>query len=302
LSTTPANVARVRRRLLGLGTLACALIALAVALGLPGGGSRASGQGVAQKDYFYTEAAMPADDVMMFGASPREAPNEAWGYGKAGQGTPNYVILRYATGAGWTRAPAIQNGSGQPLEGFAPASGVLAGAMTPDGSGVLAGTVAKSDVLLVRNPGQPFAETSAEPVAEEGEGALLRSGEELFAAKAPLVAALEEGTLAGALVVPGGEASAAAPEPAVLHWEGQAHSWTREKIELPAGRRSQRLRARRDRRELSDQRLAAGAPVVELGSGLAVPAPARRGRIARELGAGLARRRPSGGGAADGGQ
>src|SRR5580700_5817209 len=152
------RTARSRRRLFGLSALACALVAFTLASGLPGGGGtgKASGQATAAEVHFYTDDAVPANSVMMFGASPEEAPNEAWGIGRAGQaGTPNYVIVRYAAGAGWTRAPAMLNSTGQLLEGFTPAKGVLAGQMAPDGSGVLAGTIEKTDVVLVRNPDRP---------------------------------------------------------------------------------------------------------------------------------------------------
>jgi hypothetical protein len=232
--------ARSRRRLLGLSALVCALTAWTLAGGLPGGGAgKASGQATAAQEHFYTDDAVPANEVMMFGASPKEAPGETWGIGRAGQGgTPNYVIVRYVPGAGWTRGEPIRNSTGQQLEGFAPGNGALVGQMAPDGSGVLAGTVEKADVVLVRNPGKAFQETPVEPVAEAGEG-LLRTGEQLFSTRAPLVAALEEGegesARAGALVVPGNGAKAAHPEPAVLHWEGQSEHWTREPIKLPAG-------------------------------------------------------------------
>jgi hypothetical protein len=231
-----------RRRLLGVSILGCALIALTLVSGLPGGGGtvKASGQVTAAEERFYTDDAVPANEVLMFGASPLEAPDETWGIGQAGQGgTPNYVVVHYAAGAGWTRAPAMLNSAGLSLEGFTPAKGVLTGQMTAGGSGVLAGTVAKTDVVLVRDPGKPFQETAVEPVAEAGEEAILREGEQLFAGRAPLVAAVEEGegenARAGALVVPGGGAKAEHPEPAVLHWEGQAQHWTREPIKLPAG-------------------------------------------------------------------
>lgn len=217
-------------------------MAVTLAAGLPGGGGtgRASGQVTAAEEHFYTDDAVPANEVMMLGASPGEASDEAWGIGRAGQGgTPSYAIVRYAAGAGWTRYKPMQDSAGQPLEGFTPAKGVLAGQMAADGSGVLAGTVEQTDVVLVRNPGKAFQETPVEPVAEAGEEALVRTGEQLFSNRAPLVAALDEGegegARAGALVVPGDGAKAAHPEPAVLHWEGQAEHWTREPVKLPAG-------------------------------------------------------------------
>lgn len=231
---TPGILHR-RRRLLGMGVLACGLLALSLALGRPGDGTVAAAGDEAREAHFYVDGSVPATDVMMLGASPREAPGETWGVGKPGLGTQNYVILRYAAGDGWTRAPVPLDESGQPLSGFVPAKGVLSGQMTPDGAGALAGFIGKSQVMLVRNPGQPFQEAPT-AAGTGGEEAPLREGEALFSGQEPLIAAIEEGSLAGALVVPRetGESSNA-PEPAVLHWEGGARRWTREPIEIPAG-------------------------------------------------------------------
>jgi hypothetical protein len=229
--------ARRRRRLLLACVLACPLLALVLALELPGGATpTASGQTAQQPEHFFTDDSLPATEVLMFGSSPGEAPNETWGIGKAQQSPARYTIVRYATGEGWTRAPAIQDAAGQPLEGFEPAGGVLGGQMASDGAGVLAGRASeKARVLLVRNPGQAFAETANQPEPEEGEEAVLKKGEELFNGKAPLVTALEEGAFAGALAVPVENGEVASPAPAVLHWEGKAQRWTREPVELPAG-------------------------------------------------------------------
>ena len=82
----------------------------------------------------------------------------------------------------------------------------------------------------MHNPGGAFEQTS-EPVP----AALLKQGEQtlrLFAGqRAPLLAALDEGGHAGALVVPVDAESSAAVEDGVLHWDGS--KWTREKIEVP---------------------------------------------------------------------
>jgi hypothetical protein len=241
VSAKRANAAGSRRRLLGAGTFAGALVALALMLGLPrdGGVAAASGApsstGCGEEDCYQTDSALPALEVMIFGASPREAPAETWGIGKARTGTDTYVVVHYIAGSGWTQAPAILDSGGAPLSGFVPAKGVLAGQMAPDGAGTLAGFVGRSQVLLVRNPGQPFQETSVEPVPEEGEEALLHPGEALFSGTgAPLVAALEEGASAGALVVPA-RSEGTNTVPGVLHWEGQVQRWKRESIELPAG-------------------------------------------------------------------
>ncbi len=235
MSAPTARTFRRRRIVFGAGSLVSLLagLTLVVVLAAPRATAIASGTVTGGNDQYFTDDSVPASEVTMFGASPLEAPDETWGIGLAGENTQNYVIVRFVAGEGWTRAKAILDSAGEPLTGFVPAETALEGQTTPDGSGVLAGTVEKAQVLLVRNPGQAFAETSPELVPEEGEESLLREGETLFASGAPLLTAVEEGSDAGALVVPGGEVKHA--EPAVLHWEGQSRRWTREPVELPSG-------------------------------------------------------------------
>ncbi len=103
--------------------------------------------------------------------------------------------------------------------------------MTPEGDGLLAGTVGSGgtarQVLLVREPGGAFKETPAVPGGEEG----LHENERLLGVnRPPLVAALNEASgAAGALVVP---VASNGVDSGVLHWDGK--SWTRETIEIPA--------------------------------------------------------------------
>lgn len=234
---------RVRRRrlsaALALALSACA-VAVVLALGAAGGVSRAASQ--AGNPTPQTDDSVPAANVTMIGSSPREASGETWGVGvKEGGGQFPSVLVRYTSENGWTLGPEFQNGEGKPLEGFRlyrPGGGTaspLAGEMTPDGSGVLAGELpstssgpesAPRQVLLVRDPGAPFRETAKEP---EGEAAL-KPGEQLYGAgRAPLIAALEEGGgKTGALVVPTVKSGI---EGSVLHWDGT--SWKREPIEVP---------------------------------------------------------------------
>ncbi len=228
---------RPRRRLLGATALALTLVSLTLVFGLGGGGTvAASGQPSVRQDSFQTDGALPATEVLMFGASPQEAPGETWGIGKEA-GTDSDVIVRYTAGGGWTRAPVPLNNEGEPLADFVPAASVTAGSMTSGGAGVLFGFAAKTKVMLVRSPGKPFQETKLEPTPEAGKEAVLDEGEELFASKTgPLAAALEEGSSAGALVVPAGTGEgegASRKEPVVLHWEAATESWSREAIELP---------------------------------------------------------------------
>jgi hypothetical protein len=213
------------------------LVSLTLVFGLGGGGTvAASGQSSVRQDSFQTDGAVPATEVLMFGASPQEAPGETWGIGKEA-GTDSYVIVRYATGVGWTRAPAILTAAGEPLADFAPAANVTAGSMTQGGAGVLFGFAEKAKVMLIRSPGKPFQETKLEPAPEAGKEAVLDEGEELFASKTgPMAAPLEEGSSAGALVVPAGTGEgegASKKAPVVLHWEAAAERWSREPIELP---------------------------------------------------------------------
>jgi hypothetical protein len=231
--------ARSWRRLLGVVVLACALPALV--LGLAGGGSATgsaqAAPGEGPEDSYQADAAVPAVEVTMLGAS---SSGETLGIGKVAQGTQNFAIVQYAPGQGWTRAPAILGSSEQPLIDFVPASSVLAGQVAANGAAVLAGFGGeKAEVLLVRAPGRAFQETTA---PDSGGETLLQAGEELFNRHTPLVAALEEGSSAGALVVPQ-EVGEGVGEPGVLHWEGQTKQWTREAVELPSGHTAVEFRA-----------------------------------------------------------
>jgi hypothetical protein len=242
---------RADRRALAVAALAVGTVG-AVALapgGLPGAGagagSRASAQVSEGTPTPQTDASVPARQVTMIGASPSEAPDETWGIGQSnkGSGVPVSVLVRY-TDSGWSLGRSLLDASGQPLAGFEPSGGALAGRMTADGSGVLVGKVpteagesGAGKVVLVRNPGGSFQETAPLPEPEEAPEALLKPGETAFGAhRAPLIAALEEGSgNAGALVVPVSEL-ASGVEDDVLHWNGK--SWTREPIEVPAKSKS----------------------------------------------------------------
>ena len=233
----------IRRRLRRGGLLLvipAGIAAVTLVLGSgPAGSSRAATGGVTEVTP-QTDASVPARGVVMIRASPLEAPDETWGVGQVrGAAT----VVRYTSSSGWSLGPALLDATGKPLTGFAldePEFGKsvlpspLAGQMTAAGSGVLVGTVpveastAKRQVLLVRNPGGSFQETGALP--SSGETAL-QSGEELFGnERAPLIAPLDEGGHAGALVVPV-EEHAAGVEKRVLHWNG--NEWSSEAIEIP---------------------------------------------------------------------
>ncbi len=203
----------------------------------PAAAQPASGEVTAQ-----TDASVPAAGVTMIGATPEEpgAPGryETWGVGRRGEGKPALVryYLHPAPSGGeegsWTLGPELPAGF-DPLD-----ENPLEGEMTAGGAGVLAGTIEKRQVLLVRNPGGAFAATAPVPVEGEtlqkGEEPLLKTDEALYGSKrAPLIAALqEEGGVAGALLAPVDTAPGAGVEDQVLHWDGTR--WTREPIEIPA--------------------------------------------------------------------
>jgi hypothetical protein len=184
-----------------------------------------------------TDDSVPANSVMMIGASPEEigAPgaDETWGIGAEGNSQEDTVLVRYTAEQGWVRGPALP-------EGFSLGPDPLLGArMTAHGSGAILGTIDKRKVMLVRDPGGAFE--PAAPVTVEGEPGegektsppLLASGEALFTtARAPLLAALDEvdghaGALVAPVLVGKGEV-----EHQVLHWNGT--TWTSEPIDIPA--------------------------------------------------------------------
>jgi hypothetical protein len=232
--------------------------ALVLALGLLPLGSGHVSRAVAEPGFQeaepYTDAGVPAKEVVMIGATPAEpnAPGseETWGLGqlKEGGGVQPKLVRYYVHpsetegGEEGTWAP------GPPLpEGFAPDTpqgkpSPLAGQLTPDGFGVLVGTITHEketqQVLLVRNPGEaegafePTAPVPAKGEVKAGEEPLLHEGQVLFGKqRAPVIAPLAETDgSAGALLVPVYEG--AGVDEAVLHWDG--HTWTREPIKIPA--------------------------------------------------------------------
>lgn len=241
---------RRTRRPVRLAALLAGCAALALALIPLTRGPAARAAEVATQELFpSTDAAIPAEKVVMIGATPEEpgAPEgTTWGIGELA-GAPK--LVRYvppvksggvAEGGGWAPGPELPagfepdhpNGSANPLEGQ----------MTPEGYGVLAGASPHEaheseppQVLLVRRPGGSFEATAPVPregAVKPGEEALLNEHQTLFGGeRAPLIAPLKESDgSAGALLVP--VYKEAGVDEAVLHWDG--HSWTREPIEIPA--------------------------------------------------------------------
>jgi hypothetical protein len=245
---------RRRRWALGLPVLLAGALALVLIAGLPGSGGvlravGAAGQG--GEPSVQTDDSLPARNVILFGASPAEpgegsGENETWGIGEAGElGGEAWRILSYGKPGGWSLAPSPKDANGQSLQEFRPDSASpMTGEMTPTGAGVLIGTAApehqgqvRPQVVLVRGAeeeGGVFHETKPIPAAllkPEGEAA-----QELFLSgpRAPLIAALAEGSHTGVLAVPV-SSQGSATETGVLHWDGNAQEWTREAIEVPGG-------------------------------------------------------------------
>jgi len=225
------------------------------ALSGPGASARAAAQPAPAEPVPQFDDSVPARRVTMIGATPDEAgaPGEleTWGLGVprgSGSESAGAELVRYfhdaLSGEGvWSLGPALESSAEQPLSDFKLDASPLAGQMTPDGAGVLAGTLPHEGggarlVLLVRKPGGAFVETAPVPaesekgLLKEGEVPLLKEGEALFSAsRAPLIAPLDEaGGEAGALLVPVREG--AGIEGQVLHFDG--HAWTSESIEMPA--------------------------------------------------------------------
>jgi len=252
-SLTSAVPARRRPfALVLLGVFAAGLAALMlVVLSTGSGVTRAAAQATSGEPSPtpHTDASVPANHVMMIGATPEEpgAPagsGETWGIGKLGKET---TLVRYTSEAGWTLGPRLQGSGGEPLSGFTLEKSTLAGQMTRHGAGVLAGTLAGggsgSQVLLVRKPGEPFKETPPVPTQgetlKEGEEPLLSKEEALFSSsRAPLITPLdEEGGEAGALVAPVVLGEGARAEKQVLHWDGKR--WQSETIDIPEASREE---------------------------------------------------------------
>jgi hypothetical protein len=240
LRTRRSRAGRLRPR--AVAALAVALLACALAL-LGGSGptvQRAVGQASPPQVTPQADASVPAHGVIMLGSSSQ---GEAWGVGQLGSlNNPTTAIVRYEKGAGWSLF--------QKLSRFVPDESPLTGQVTPAGVGALLGTVTEvkeevestHQVLLVHDAGgSSFQEVPKVP--EEGEGALLKSGESLFGkARAPLLAPLDEGGgHAGALVVPVNSNASGVAEEAVLHWNG--NKWTREQIEIPGAKEGFRVLA-----------------------------------------------------------
>lgn len=200
---------------------------------------------------FQPTLGMPASDVAVIGASPEESAGETWAQGQlgavpafAGEQTlhDTQTLLRYTSASGTWQVVPVDNAQGESLNFKWWASEV-----TAHGGVVLAGsTELGHQGLVVRDPGGAFANVPAP--SSSGAGAVIASGEQLFAGAAhtgagpdaPVMAALDEADGdTGALVVPvaaeappaegsKSEGESTSFDPGVLHYDGTA--WSREPI------------------------------------------------------------------------
>ncbi len=223
-----------------MAAIACAITLSGRALPTSGSTAAAGQGGVEGEPSVQTDASVPARGVYLMGSSPLEGGNETWGIGQVGPPTsPEWAIVRFTSESGWSVAPGPLDAKGQPLHEFKPDENKLAGQLTPSGAGVLVGSApqgeagsARQEVVLVRDPGGAFQATDPVPQElrkpEPAQPELALFGEH----RAPLVAPLDEGQHAGALVVPVNRGSGGT-ETGVLHWDGALKEWTREPIEAP---------------------------------------------------------------------
>jgi hypothetical protein len=100
---------------------------------------------------------LPISQPILIGSSPGESPGETWGY-TANSG--DFQIVRYTPTGGWQVQPGPADAHGQPLTGFTPATGPLAGRTTSSGGVAIVGEdAAKVQQVIVRDPGGSFQET-----------------------------------------------------------------------------------------------------------------------------------------------
>lgn len=201
------------RALLGMACLGVVLLVL-VLLVRPLGAGADEGGLVAQPVF-------GAPAARFLGASPQEAPGEAWALARNGA-----KIVRYTDAGGWETAPGPFGEGGQPIAGLEFAPGRLVGRTTPAGGlAVAAQTLAGEQMVIVRDPG-------GDPHAAPDPGDLLHSedGESLFSGEGTdgvLLSPVEEpGGGTGAFDVPA--AQSPARQEAVLAFDGSG--WAREPI------------------------------------------------------------------------
>jgi hypothetical protein len=268
-----------RRRGAALARGAAAVLAAAIALTLALLGSGRAPRVAAEvgggppRTYAYTDLAVPAEDVVMLGASTSEpgAPAGAtWGIGQlrevGEEAVPKLVRSvppENGTEGEWEPGPELPAGFQPDHPGGKPSP--LEGQVTGEGYGVLAGTIAREaqalQTVLVRKPGGAFEvttpvtveseaaktekeETEAKPAGEEpgaeaGEGSGAETHEEPLLRKGQTLFGPNRAPMIAPLAESDGSAGAVVVP--VYSGEGvdefvlhwDGRHWTREPIEIP---------------------------------------------------------------------
>ncbi len=203
-------MSRVERNRAALAAFASLFAVLTVGVGWFG----APGAGAAEGGELVVQASLGAPTVTFLGASPQEAPGEAWATATGGR-----TLARYTDADGWETLAEPAAAAGGPIR---LASGASAGRTTPAGGVVVAGTeeAEERETLVVRDPGGAPREAA--------DATALLAGEELFGqvdGNRLLAATEEPGGKTGAYVVPG-------ELHRVLHYDGS--DWSEEQICLEA--------------------------------------------------------------------
>jgi hypothetical protein len=218
-----------------------AVVALTVSLVARESGADGASAEAPKVLHFVPELGLPATEVVAFGASPGEAPTEAWAYGYLGEVPPagaadqvgRYTLLEHGTDGIWQPVPLPVGPAGEAAkrpDTFPSKLGALAGQSTPAGS-----------VALLTDPGIVLRDPAGAPrlVPAPSGARLLGEGETLPPQAPPQGAPTPYAVYdpapgkAGLLIAPYGDgAGGKAPGavgPGVLDYGGAG--WTREPIE-----------------------------------------------------------------------
>ena len=232
---------------LGHRALAAAFVGLLASVTLLAADSDLRAADAVPVSAFVPELGLPATGVVALGASPVEAPDEVWAYGRLGPVSSaedfdqrdRYALLRHTLGGGWQVVPLPDAGAAPSSpEGFPARLGALAGQVTPAGSVALMAPAA----IVLRDPGG-----TPESVPPPEGPDLLAPGESVppdpppAEEPTPYAVVDEDSGSAGLLIAPYAEGP---PTPGgvgsgVLHFDGD--EWSREPIEAPEGERVRTL-------------------------------------------------------------
>jgi hypothetical protein len=230
---------KVAPHLLGAALVFIAVVLLA--LELEARRSPAQAEVAGDRPSFVPELGVPAREVVAFGASPAEAPGEAWAYGFLGAVPPaadptqadRYTLLRHTDADGWQPIRLPGEAALAAKGGFPARLGALGGQATPAGSLALLTNAG----IVMRNPG---AAPVLVPPPAAGDPELLGDRESLPPdpppGEDPTPYAVVDGAggLAGLFIAPyirGAPRPEGDLPPGVLHHDGRA--WSREAIEGP---------------------------------------------------------------------